>query len=241
MKAIYFITGTSSGIGKSLVKELLGNSENHIFGFSRLPVSFKNERYVHQQIDLSKQENLVHFTFPKVKSFEKLVLINNACLLAPINYVGKQNNQELADLLTVNLIAPSILTNIFLNTFPTENETKVILNIGSGAAHFPYDGWSAYCSSKSGLHTYTNVLKKELERENRKNTHVFYTLPGVVDTKMQNMIRTQSDKNFSYKEKFVELYENNLLVQPSQTAKDLLKIIKNPKEYNTLFNLKKSS
>ncbi|APD06580.1 benzil reductase ((S)-benzoin forming) [Flavobacteriaceae bacterium UJ101] len=238
MKTVYFITGTSSGIGQGLVEELLKNDGNQIFGFSRSSVTFESKNYVHEQIDLSKQENVIDFTFPKVENFDKIVLINNAGLLAPINYIGRQNNQELADLLTVNLITPSILTNIFFNTFSSEEYTKVVLNIGSGAANLPYDGWSAYCSSKSGLHMYTNILKEEIEKENRKNTYAFCILPGIIDTKMQDLIREQSSEDFSNKDKFVELYEENQLVQPSQTAKELLKIIENPTGYETISDLR---
>lgn len=238
MKTIYFITGTSSGIGKGLVEALLKNEENRVFGFSRSSISFDHKNYTHQTIDLSKQESIIHFTFPEVKDFDRLVLINNAGLLAPINYIGRQNNQEIADLLTVNLITPSILTNIFLNTFSSEDYTKIVLNIGSGAANLPYDGWSAYCSSKSGLHMYTTILKEEIIKENRKNTYAFCILPGIIDTKMQNLIRAQDLTNFSYKDKFVELYEDNELIQPAQTAKELLKIIENPTAYETISDLR---
>ena len=32
----YFITGTSSGIGKALVEQLLLDEKNHIFGFGQI-------------------------------------------------------------------------------------------------------------------------------------------------------------------------------------------------------------
>ncbi len=232
MKTIFFITGTSSGIGKSLVKEILQGNQNRVFGFSRSSVSFNHKNYTHQNIDLSIQDNLIQFEFPKVENFDKLVLINNAGLLAPINHIGKQNNQQIVDLFTVNLIAPSILSNIFLNTFSFDDSIKIILNIGSGAAYAPYDGWSAYCSSKSGLHMHTNVLKEEIERENRQNTYAFCILPGIIDTKMQKLIREQD------KDKFVEFYEKNELTQPSKTAKELLKVIENPTKYETISDLR---
>ncbi len=238
MKTLFFITGTSSGIGKSLVKELLQNDQNQVFGFSRSSVSFNHKNYTHQNIDLSIQKNLIQFEFPKVENFDKLVLINNAGLLAPINHIGRQNNQQIADLFTVNLLAPSILSNIFLNTFSSDDFIKIVLNIGSGAAYTPYDGWSAYCSSKSGLHMYTNVLKEEIEKDNHQNTYAFCILPGIIDTKMQNLIREQDKADFSYKDKFVEFYEKNELTQPSQTAKELLKIIENPTKYETISDLR---
>ncbi len=241
MKTIFFITGTSSGIGKGLVNELLKNEENQIFGYARSKVSFNNGRYTHQTIDLAQKENLLNFTFPEVENFDRVVLINNAGLLNPIQYIGRQDNNELADLLTVNLIAPAVLTNTFLKTFSSENYTKIVLNIGSGAANLPYDGWSAYCSSKSGLHMHTRILKEEIDKENRQNTYAFCILPGIIDTQMQNLIRKQDVTNFSYKSKFVELYEENQLVQPAQTAKQLMKIIENPSQYETISDLRNLS
>ncbi|MFV0531980.1 MAG: SDR family NAD(P)-dependent oxidoreductase [Flavobacteriales bacterium] len=239
MKTVFFITGTSSGIGETLVKELLQNDQNQVFGFSRSSVSFSHTHYTHQNIDLSVQENLIQFEFPKVKNFNKLVLINNAGLLSPISYIGQQDNQQIMDLLAVNLIAPTILTNIFLNTFSSENDVKIILNMGSGAANFPYDGWSAYCSSKAGLHMYTRILKEEIEKRNQKNTYTFCVLPGVIDTRMQNLIRKQESTDFSHKNKFVKLYKENQLIQPFQIAEKILKIVENPTQYDTIIDLKK--
>ncbi len=238
MKTIYFITGTSAGIGKSLVEELLKNNYNFVYGFSRSEVYIENKNYKHQQVDLSKQKNLINFKFPKVEDFDKIILINNAGLLAPINYIGSQKNQEIVDLFTVNLIAPSILSNTFLNTFKSEKYQKIILNVGSGAANYPYDGWSTYCSSKSGLHMLTNTLKEELKKEERKNSYAFCILPGVIDTNMQTLIRSQKSKNFSHKDKFVNLYKSKQLTTPYQTALGILKIIDNPEEYETIFDLR---
>ena len=53
-----------------------------------------------------------------------------------------------------------------------------MINISSGAAHRPLEGWSAYCSAKAGLAMLTNAIALECAGA---GVRVFGLAPGVID------------------------------------------------------------
>jgi NAD(P)-dependent dehydrogenase (short-subunit alcohol dehydrogenase family) len=61
-----------------------------------------------------------------------------------------------------------------------------ILTVGSGAAHAPQQGWSAYCASKAGAW----MLNRALDHEARgEGIRAISLSPGTVATDMQDSIR----------------------------------------------------
>ncbi|MBN8905636.1 MAG: SDR family oxidoreductase, partial [Rhodospirillales bacterium] len=61
-----------------------------------------------------------------------------------------------------------------------------IVNVSSGAAIRPLEGWSAYCSGKAGLHMLTRAIALETAEQ---GIRVFGFQPGPTDTDMQVQIR----------------------------------------------------
>ena len=60
------------------------------------------------------------------------------------------------------------------------------MNVSSGAASRPLEGWSAYCAGKAGLAMLTRSLHLEL---GERGVRAYGLRPGVVDTDMQGVIR----------------------------------------------------
>ena len=60
------------------------------------------------------------------------------------------------------------------------------VNVSSGAASRPLEGWSAYCAGKAGLAMLTRSLHLEL---GERGVRAYGLRPGVVDTDMQGVIR----------------------------------------------------
>jgi len=67
-----------------------------------------------------------------------------------------------------------------------QGRRRTIVNVSSGAAIRPLDGWSAYCTGKAGL----AMLTRAIMLENTANgIRVFGFQPGTTDTDMQVTIR----------------------------------------------------
>jgi len=114
------------------------------------------------------------------------ILINNAAVVWPIEEVLEADPDEWAYNIHVNLVGPFYLARNILPLMLAQKSGR-ILNIGSGAAHLPIPGMSAYCASKAGIEMFTRVLAKEVAST---KIGVNYLSPGMVDTPMQADIRS---------------------------------------------------
>jgi benzil reductase ((S)-benzoin forming) len=223
----YIVTGSSKGLGKSLVELLLEDENNIVYGLSRTnTVTHKNYNSIN--IDLSQLDEVLNFSFPKIESAENIVLINNAGIVGDIKPIGRISNQQIIDGYTVNLVVPSILVNNFIANYSQLDCKKTVLNISSGAGRAPVDGWSVYCATKAGIDMFSQVLKEEANLNNSP-VKILSLAPGVIDTEMQQEIRNTSQSDFSKVAYFKELKVVGMLAHPAFVAKQVLRFIKEDK------------
>jgi benzil reductase ((S)-benzoin forming) len=219
----YIITGSSKGLGKSLLDLLLTDESNFVYGLSRTS-SIEHKQYIDTNIDLSKMEEVLKFQFPQILRADKVVLINNAANLGDVKHVGGIDNQKIIDAYNLNLITPVILANNFISEYSELECEKIILNISSGAGRKPIDGWNVYCSTKAGLDMFSRVLKDEITIDS-SNIKVLSLAPGIIDTEMQSEVRRSNEMSFSNIERFKYYKESGYLVAPEITAKQVLRFI----------------
>ncbi len=230
----YFITGVSKGIGKALVNDLLKQDDIKIYGYSRTQPDITNNNFEWIAIDLSKTNTVIDFNFPdlNLKKDDTLYLVNNAAIIGDINFTGKKDNKTIADTYNVNIIAPAILTNKFLDKYGNLQNHKIIFNVSSGAGRHPIVSWADYCATKAAMDMLSNTIKEELDIEIYPNTYIFSVAPGIVDTQMQNEIRLAGKEKFPHHEIFVEYKEKNLLWTPETVAEKLIYIMHNPDKFD---------
>jgi len=134
--------------------------------------------------DAANDSNIHNTVAGTVATFGRLdVLINNAGIVDPIARVEAAEADEWARCMAVNLTGPALFARYAL---PHLRATKgAIVNISSGAAHRPLEGWAAYCASKAGLW----MLTQSLHLEEGEAIDVYAASPGTVDTEMQVQIR----------------------------------------------------
>ncbi len=113
------------------------------------------------------------------------ILVNNAAVIGPIGRILDVSPQDWALNITTNLTAAFHATQLALRHM-IANGGGTIVNISSGAAHRPQEGWSAYCAGKAGLAMLTRSIHLEYGEQ---GIRVFGFAPGVVDTDMQVAIR----------------------------------------------------
>ena len=221
---LFYITGSSSGLGKALAELLLEDNNNKVVGVARRE-TIKHERYTHCSLDLKEaiNENI----FQKLPAdCKKVVLINNAGDVAPITRVGSQSYKELSDNYTVNVTAPSFLCNQFVQVYKNDEVQKIIINVSSGAGKHPIEAWSTYCASKAAIDMFTQVLQAE-----HSDFKVFAVAPGIVDTPMQNAIRNAEEQHFPHVDRFRNYKANGDLVSAREVALKYLKIIQEPQNF----------
>ncbi len=233
----FIITGTSRGLGESLVEKLLSeNSTVFCISITKENESILNDRAKQKgsilhyfQCDLSevgKIDNIISniFTMINLNDLEGLYLINNASMLAPIKPIGKCSDDEISTNIKLNLMAPMILTTEFIKNANEIDTEKRIINISSGAGKKPYFGWSSYCTAKAGIDMYTKCTAFE-ETTKKYPVEVLSFAPGVVDTEMQAEIRSTSKEDFIHLDRFIDFKEKGVLLPPSEVANVVIELL----------------
>ena len=220
---LFIVTGSSSGIGRALCENLLTDTDNRVIGLARRD-GLQHEHYTHHHLDLSKLSLVEGFDFEiEPSQYKRITLVNNAGYLGDIKPVGKSMSSALTAAVNINLTAPILLSNHFLQTLKDYNGEKVIINISSGAANSSIDGWATYSATKAAIDRFTLTLQHEAQVHS-DNLHAFSIAPGVVDTEMQGAIRSSNKDDFSMIERFKSLHQNNELTAPEEVAAKLIYI-----------------
>jgi NAD(P)-dependent dehydrogenase (short-subunit alcohol dehydrogenase family) len=113
------------------------------------------------------------------------ILINNAAVIGPIGHILDISAEDWATSLDINLSSAFHAIQCAVRQMVAKGGGTIV-NISSGAAHRPQEGWSAYCASKAGLAMLTRSVHLEY---GDKRIRSFGFAPGVVDTAMQATIR----------------------------------------------------
>lgn len=113
------------------------------------------------------------------------ILVNNAGIIEPIGALAASDPAQWRRNIEINLLGAYHTVRAVLPAM-LERGAGTIVNLSSGAAHRPLEGWSAYCAAKAGLAMLTQALALEA---GPSGLRVFGLAPGVIDTGMQVAIR----------------------------------------------------
>ena len=211
------VTGAGSGIGRSLTLELATRGFR-VLGVGRRPEPLKklqNEnpsRISVVSADVSAHQGRLAIGKALPVGHCVRLLVHNAGLLAPVAALKDVRAKDWRYHMAVNLEGPLFLTQRLL---PKMAAGSRVLHLSSGAAHAPYRGWGAYCTSKAALHMLYRCMDQELEHA---GIRVGSVRPGVVDTPMQDLVRSAPESVFPDLPRFVALKQEKHLTPPEKTA-----------------------
>ena len=113
------------------------------------------------------------------------ILVNNAGVIEPIAEIATSDPAAWARNIQINLIgAYNVVRAVLPGMLAGGGGT--IIDISSGAAYRPLEGWSAYCAGKAGLAMLTNADRAGDGGEGHPGLRL---LPRHIDTEMQVKIR----------------------------------------------------
>ncbi|MSP00954.1 MAG: SDR family oxidoreductase [Acetobacteraceae bacterium] len=113
------------------------------------------------------------------------ILINNAGVIEPIATVADSDPAVWARNIEINLTGAYHPIRALLPRMIAAGGGTIV-NLSSGAAMRPLEGWGAYCTAKAGL----AMLTRAVALENQANgIRIFGFQPGTTDTDMQVTIR----------------------------------------------------
>ena len=220
MNAI-ILTGANRGLGKEIHDLLVRKKSPHTSYYftSRQPIENPEECFEYVLVDFDKLDRKA----PRIKvnsSSDAVVFINNAGSIDPICMAQEVSLYELEHALRVNCTGPLTLAQQLVTQTKEIGARLLIFNVSSGAARQPIKGWMAYCVSKAAALMALDVLAAENE-----HVQIEHFDPGVMDTDMQKIIRSQSPDVMPDVGRFQGFKEDKVLQSPKKVAEHVVSFI----------------
>lgn len=178
----YLFFGATSGIGTSLLQELLVDNTLVLVvrDLSKISENLKkNNKIKFIEHDLSNSSTL----FEKLNNFEIVKKFDGMIYVAGVEHTLPIKSMKYEDLLLIfNVNILSIHQSIkFFSQKKISNSNSSIIIISSVMSELGAAGKTAYCSSKSSI---TGLVKASALELSKRGTRVNAISPGIVLTKM---------------------------------------------------------
>lgn len=199
-RRLAIVTGTSSGIGEMVARQLLERGWE-VLGIARRPATIPDRRYAHFAIDLGDVTHLLHAVESKLgpavrdAAHTRFALVNNAADVALLGQVDQLDPARMLQAYAINTVAPVVLMGWLLRTAPSTRPVRIV-NVSSGAGVEAFPGLGAYGATKAALRLAGMVLGAELDMRaaggSPRDATIWSYEPGVVETPMQTAVRSST-------------------------------------------------
>ena len=108
------------------------------------------------------------------------------------------STKDYNEIFNVNVFSNKVLLDVVMKKCDVKN----VIGISSGAALKTYFGWSLYCSSKAAFRQLISSYADEFSE-----TRFLSLAPGIIKTKMQDIIYSYDENKIPSIKKFKNLYE----------------------------------
>jgi len=195
------VTGGNKGLGAAIVADLARHGATVVLAVRSVALGEAlvaglpecAGRLAVVSCDVAEQGAAARAVAATVAQFGAVdILVNNAGQIDPIGRFLDTDAEAWEQAFTVNLFGAQRMLRAALPQLMARGGTLV--NISSGAAHSPREGWSAYCASKSALAMLTRSTALEYAQ---RGVRSYGFQPGVVDTDMQVTIRASGMNEIS--------------------------------------------
>ena len=187
----HFVTGATSGIGAALARRLADRGDDLVLlarnddRAATLAEQFPGCRTV--VADLGSPEGVTSLTGVP----DRLDSIVHSAGVVDVTPVADTDPASLAGTVTVDLVAPMLLTRTLLEQVRRAQGTHFFVNSGSGLRANP--GWASYNAAKFGLRGFADALRQEEQEHGVRVTTVY---PGRTATAMQERVHAQEGKEY---------------------------------------------
>ncbi|HEX6434044.1 MAG TPA: SDR family NAD(P)-dependent oxidoreductase [Gemmatimonadales bacterium] len=224
------VTGTSSGIGEQVARQLLQRGWE-VIGIARRPVTMETRGYAHCSLDLAEVTRLTANLETQVGSrirdsgVTRLGLVNNAADVALQGQVDQLQPTGMLQAYAANTVAPVLLIGWVLRTAAPRIPVRIV-NVSSGAGVEPFPGLGSYGATKAALRLAGMVLGAELDMRAAagapRDATVWSYEPGVVETPMQEAVRAARPETVPVVQVFHDLAAHGQLRPADAPAKEIV-------------------
>ena len=223
------VTGASRGLGRAVAEQLLARGEQVLAISRRAPDGLRSPSLQHWAADLADARAVAQrlqdwLLAQGPRAFGALNLINNAGVISQLAPLGEVDGADLANAVRVGLEAPMLLTAAFLRATRGWPLPRKIVLVSSGLGRRAMAGSASYCAAKAGLdHLARAVALEEAARPD--GARIVSLAPGVIDTDMQQQLRSADPQAFPERERFIGLQTGGQLDSPAAAAAKLIRYL----------------
>jgi 3-hydroxy acid dehydrogenase / malonic semialdehyde reductase len=221
-QTIVFITGASSGIGRSCAFKfaeagarliLIARRKNRLEKIAEeLQKQFKTE-LLSDELDIRNRDDVSRFVQKLPKKWQNIdVIINNAGLSRGLNKLYEGQIEDWEEMIDTNVKGLLYISRAFVPGM-VERKKGTIINIGSIAGHEVYPGGNVYCATKHAVDALTKGMRMDLLDT---PIRVCTIDPGLVETEFSE-VRFHGDK-----ERAKKTYLNMTPLTPEDIADAVL-------------------
>ncbi|MEW6428233.1 MAG: SDR family oxidoreductase [Thermodesulfobacteriota bacterium] len=160
MSRFILVTGSSRGLGASLVRHFLDRGDT-VIGCARSEASFSQPNYLHHAIDIADDEAVKAMFFSVRKQVPHLDAVINNAGIARMNAFALTPPQSLRDILAVNVLGTFSCSQRAIGLLRKSPAPRIV-NFTTVAVPLQLDGEAAYAASKSAVETLTRIMAREL-------------------------------------------------------------------------------
>lgn len=221
------ITGASRGIGAGLAEAFAARGIRlALCARSPCPLPAGADGF-QVQVDVADADAVQRFAAAAEQRLGAIDLwINNAGVLEPIAPVREIPSQVFLDHLRINVMGVVHGCQAYIAHVRRRggNAQGVLINISSGAAWQGYAGWGPYCASKAAV----DRISETIQLEEGDHLRVHAVAPGLIDTDMQELIRSSTPDRFPEVERFRDMKTQGAFNSIPYLAEHLLRYAFDP-------------
>jgi NADP-dependent 3-hydroxy acid dehydrogenase YdfG len=217
------VTGASSGIGAATARALAAH------GFRVVCAARRTDRITELAAEIGGEAVTCDITDPDAVAALAAavptchVLVNNAGGAVGVDRVGQADVEAWRRMYDINVLGLVRVTKALLPALRASGD-GVIVNVGSTAGRWAYEGGGGYTAAKHAVKVVTETLRLELNGEPIRISEV---APGMVRTEEFSLVRFGGDK-----EKADAVYEGVDPVTPEEVAECVLFALTRPMHVN---------
>ena len=227
-----FITGASSGIGKSAAMKFAGLGANILICARRLDrltelkrqLSLQFKVNIHAfELDVRNQKNVEQTLNALSSDWKNIsVLVNNAGLSRGLDTIQEGNISDWDEMIDTNVKGLLYVSRVVIPWMIQRSEGHII-NIGSVAGHSVYPKGNVYNASKYAVNALSQGMKMDLLGTSLRVTSVD---PGLVETEF-SVVRFHGDE-----EKASAVYKGMTPLTPDDVADAIIWAATRPAHVN---------
>ncbi|KAF8854133.1 NAD(P)-binding protein [Acephala macrosclerotiorum] len=192
------LLGATSGIGEAFARYFHSKGKRVIAAGRRLERLEKLkselsglETFQIDVEDVSNIESRLHGLFKTYPDLDSVFVIAGIMSLGQFKDPSTTSTQGIVSEVTTNLIAPMVIARTVVPHLLSLKRPTTFITVSSGLAYMPLPFYPVYNATKSGVHTFTVVLRTQLAGT---NVNVIEVAPPYVDTELDTKIREKQNE-----------------------------------------------